>query len=75
MERIVLTLQLICIALTGVGIGIEIRFHADVGYLLITAGGVIFAVSEKIAKYSLRKENRKLRNMSSDEGKKGGTEK
>jgi len=75
MERLVITLQLICIALTGMGIGIEIRFHADVGYLLITAGGVIFAVSEKIAKYSLRKENKKLKNMSELPDKKGGTEK
>jgi len=72
MEKLVITLQLICLVLTGVGIGIEIRFHADVGYLLITAGGVIFAVSEKIAKYSLRKENKKLKNMSELPDKKGG---
>ena len=42
------TIQVFSLVITSVGIGIEIAFHADIGYLLITAGGVLMGISEKI---------------------------
>lgn len=41
-------LQTICVVMVAVGIGIEIYYKADLGFLLITAGGLAFAISTKI---------------------------
>ncbi len=37
------------------GIGIELCMHADMGYVLITLGSFLFAVSTKVKYYSRRR--------------------
>lgn len=46
-------LQIVCILVTGFGIYVEYTLGADVGYLLITAGSLIFAVTVKLTKIKL----------------------
>ena len=42
------TLQTICVVIVAVGIGIEIAYGANVGFICITAGSLAFGVSTKI---------------------------
>lgn len=41
-------LQTLCVVIVSAGIAIEIAYTADIGFLLITIGGLAFAVSTKI---------------------------
>ena len=56
--KLVIT-QGICIFLLFNGIAIEIIYGADLGYLLITGGSAIFAVTTKIENYLLTKRKDK----------------
>jgi len=40
------------------GCGIEFKYHADVGFVLITLGSLLFAVGTKLHHYT-KKEDRK----------------
>jgi len=51
----VLIIQLICILLVSTGLIFEIYFGADLGFVLITAGSLLFAISEKINRYKTKK--------------------
>jgi len=42
-KLIPITLELIGIAVIGGGIGIELALHADLGYMMITAGSLLVA--------------------------------
>lgn len=53
MIYIIFILQIICLLVTGAGIYIEFTLGADIGYLLITGGSLIFAVSVKLTKIKL----------------------
>ena len=53
MVYVIFILQLICIATVGTGIYIEFTLGADIGYLLITGGSLIFALSVKLTKIKL----------------------
>jgi hypothetical protein len=41
-------IQLLGVVLLGIGFGIEIAYHADYGYITLTAGSIIFTVATKI---------------------------
>lgn len=41
-------LQTLCVIVVSIGIGIEIVYEADLGFLCITIGGLAFAISTKI---------------------------
>jgi len=41
-------LQTFCTILVTMGIIVEFRFEADIGFLLVTAGSLAFAISTKI---------------------------
>ncbi len=41
-------LQISCIVLCSMGVGVELVFKADLGFLLVTIGSLAFAVSTKI---------------------------
>ncbi len=43
-------IQLISIAMVGAGIAFEVLTGAHLGYILITAGALVFAISTKIKK-------------------------
>lgn len=53
-KALILT-QLFCILLVGAGIIIEITYKANLGFLAITTGSLLFAVSTKIENYLLTK--------------------
>ncbi len=53
MVYIIFILQIVCIFITGLGIYIEFRLGADIGYLLITGGSLLFAISVKLTKIKL----------------------
>ena len=40
--------QMVGILVLGIGIGIELAFKADIGFVAITAGSVIFAIGTKL---------------------------
>ena len=44
------TIQLVAIAMVGCGITFEAMTGAHLGYLLITVGALVFAISTKIKK-------------------------
>jgi len=46
-------LQIICIFITGCGIYVEYTLGADLGYLMITAGALLFAITTKLTKIKL----------------------
>mgnify|MGYP005669120765 CR=1 FL=1 len=46
--RLGVALQAVASALVGAGIGIEISMHADVGYVLITLGSLVFGIACKL---------------------------
>ena len=51
------SLQVACIVLVSFGIAVELWFGADLGFLLITIGGLSFGVATKI--HALEESNRK----------------
>ena len=54
-------LQLLCLVLGGAGITIELLRGAFLGFIFITAASIIFAVSTKLYKLALLKENKHLK--------------
>ena len=54
-------LQLICLVLSLFGIGVEFEYKADIGLILITLASLFFAVSTKLYKLALLKENKHLK--------------
>ncbi len=64
-------LQLLCLALGGAGITIEFLLKAGLGFIFITAASLIFAVSTKLYKLALLKENKQLkeRNQENEQSK------
>jgi len=55
--NIILTIQTACIIFVAAGIIIECIFGADLGFILITSGSLLFAVSTKIRNRQLKKRN------------------
>ena len=55
MIYVIFILQIICICAVGAGIYVEFTLGADLGYLLITGGSLIFALSVKLTKIKLLK--------------------
>jgi hypothetical protein len=51
--------QTICIILTGGGIAVEFIFHADLGFMAITIGSLLFSVTTKVENYYLTKKKGK----------------
>jgi len=49
-ENVAIVGQWVAGVLCGAGIGIEIGFGAEAGYMLITAGSLVFATFTKIRK-------------------------
>ena len=49
-------LQIICVLLVTFGITIEFIYSADLGFLAITIGSMLFAISTKIQKRKLKKQ-------------------
>ena len=54
-------LQLFCLIFSGGGLTIYFIDGADCGFILITLGSLIFAVSTKLYKLALLKENKSLK--------------
>jgi len=48
-------LQVLTIILICWGISIEYTWHADLGYILISAGGLLFAIVEKLDKHRIKR--------------------
>lgn len=61
MRTIAFILQIICIVFAGAGLTIEFLMEAGLGFILITTASVIFAVSTKLYKLALIKENKELK--------------
>ena len=51
-------LQALCVILVVSGLSYEIANHADAGYVLITGGSLLFAISVKVKKWRMEKERR-----------------
>jgi len=47
--------QIVCVVLSTTGIIIEFIYEADLGFLAITLGSFIFALSTKVENYYLTK--------------------
>jgi hypothetical protein len=43
--------QLFCGSIVGIGVGIEIATHADIGYVLITSGSLGLFLATKFLKH------------------------
>ena len=54
-------LQLICVIFSDGGITLYLLSGAELAYILITTGTLIFAVSTKLYKLALLKENKYLK--------------
>jgi len=57
-KKLVIT-QAICIFLMFTGIVVEYVYEADIGFLAITVGSAIFAITTKIENYLLTKRKDK----------------
>ena len=55
----VIPLQVACIVLVSLGVLVELLMGADLGYLLITIGGLSFGVATKIHALEERANRRK----------------
>ena len=55
----VIPLQVACIVLVSLGVLVELLMGADLGYLLITIGGLSFGVATKIHALEERTKRRK----------------
>jgi len=53
MRTLALILQTLCILFVASGLAVEYWYQADTGFLLITAGTFIFAISVKVTKIRL----------------------
>jgi len=62
-------LQLVCLVLSGGGLTVYFFDGAGCGFILITAGSLIFAVSTKLYKLALLKENKLLKKGQQNECK------
>lgn len=62
MRTCILILQIMCILLVTAGILIEYHYEADLGFILITAAGLLFAVIEKLDKRRLKRDIRGMYN-------------
>lgn len=62
MQKAVIILQSFCLLFTGSGITLEAVAGHQIGPLLIAAGSLIFAISVKLNKTHLIRENKRLRN-------------
>jgi uncharacterized protein (DUF983 family) len=51
MKYVIFILQIVCISAVSVGLWIEVTYQADWGYILITGGSLVFAISVKLAKF------------------------
>ena len=58
LKSLVIT-QTFCILLVGTGIIIEFIYKADMGFMAITIGSLLFAVTTKIENYLLTKRKGK----------------
>ena len=67
MRTLYTILQSICIAAVTVGIMVEYKFEADIGFLLITIGSFAFALSTKVQKIALKRELHELLNNKKDQ--------
>lgn len=56
MSKAFTILQLTCVILVSLGILVEYRYHADIGYICITSGSLAFGVSTKIRKIIMTRE-------------------
>ena len=54
-------LQIVCLVFSGGGIALYFLSGAGLAFILITTGSVIFAVSTKLYKLALLKENKQLK--------------
>ena len=54
-------MQICCLVLGGAGLTIEVLHGAFLGFVLITAASIVFAVSTKLYKLALLKENKSLK--------------
>jgi len=70
MRIVAFILQLFCLAFLGAGLVIEFINGALLGSILITLASVIFAVSTKLYKLALLKENKQLKKGQQNECKK-----
>lgn len=61
MRTIAFILQLLCLVLGGAGLTLELLHGAFIGFILTTAAALIFAVSTKLYKLALLKENKSLK--------------
>ena len=52
-------IQVFSIVFSTAGLAVEMYYHADFGFALITGGSILYAISEKIARYSERKKEEK----------------
>ena len=43
-KLLAIAIELAGIAATGIGIGVEMAYHADFGYVILTAGSCLIAV-------------------------------
>ena len=56
---IVLITQTLCILMVSAGIAVEYLYEAHIGFLLITMGSLIFAISTKIESYLIKHRKEK----------------
>ena len=66
MKNAAFVLQTFCIIFTLTGIYIEFTYQANIGFLLLTVGSFTFAISTKLNKIAIKRENRKLRNLKNE---------
>jgi len=55
MIYLIFILQILCILATAFGIYVEYYFGANLGFVLITAGAILFAITTKLNKIRLRR--------------------
>jgi len=49
-DRIGIVIQSVAGIIVGIGIGIEVAMHADLGYVLISIGSLAYAIGTKLRK-------------------------
>ncbi len=67
MKYITIALQVICVLAIIAGILIEFYYGAHIGFVLITAGGLLFGLSEKLDKYRLKSDLRRNKFTNTDD--------
>lgn len=56
MKLLPITLEIIGVAAIGVGIGVELATHADIGWVTVTAGSCLVAIGGVIWGKFIRRE-------------------